>query len=214
MESVHCQMVPMPSADKDARLDKLPAIALSLGADEARIIDIEKVVVDKRVRLKCSVPICASYARNLMCPPNVISVEEFANTLSLYSKALILQVQADYDSTDKSESHLGRRICEELEESTKTREWQLKLHRVVNQLEAIAFKEGFRFAAGLIGGDCSLCPECVMPHSGESCRRPFEARPSMEAMGIDVLKTCENAGLPLSLSSKKKVRWTGLVLLH
>ena len=80
--------------------------------------------------------------------------------------------------------------------------------------EAMAFKEGFYLAAGLIGGDCALCDECVGPQSGERCRHPFEARPSMEAMGIDVLETCRRVGLPLFLSSEKNVRWTGIVLLE
>jgi predicted metal-binding protein len=109
---------------------------------------------------------------------------------------------------------LSKRTCEELEKSTNTIDWQIKLHRLVNQLETMAFKEGFYLAAGLTGGDCSLCTECVTPQRGELCRHPFEARPSMEAMGIDVLKTCDNVGLPVSLSSGNKVRWTGLVLLY
>ena len=88
------------------------------------------------------------------------------------------------------------------------------MHKLVNQIEALAFKEGFYLAAGLIGGDCALCLDCVTPRSGEPCRHPFEARPSMEAMGIDVLETCRRAGLPMFLSSRKNVRWTGIVLLE
>jgi predicted metal-binding protein len=204
----------MSTTTRDARLYRLISAANDLGADEAKIIDSKEIVVDKRVRLKCLVPVCASYGRNLMCPPNLMSVEEFASILELYGKALILQVEAEHDSTDKSEGCLSKRTCEELEKSTNTIDWQIKLHRLVNQLETMAFKEGFYLAAGLTGGDCSLCTECVTPQRGELCRHPFEARPSMEAMGIDVLKTCDNVGLPVSLSSGNKVRWTGLVLLY
>ena len=195
------------------RLEGLVTAAKDLGADDAKIIDSRDVVVDKRVRLKCAVPVCASYGRNLMCPPNLMSVEEFEDVLALYEKALILQIEADYDSTDKSKAHLNKDTCEELETATNTPKWEVKLHMLVNQIEAMAFKEGFYFAAGLIGGDCALCNECVTPRSGEPCRRPFEARPSMEAMGIDVMETCRRAGLPLSVSSSEKVRWTGIVLL-
>jgi predicted metal-binding protein len=204
----------MSTRTEDARLDRLKDVASDLGADEAKIIDTKDVVVDKRVRLKCSVPVCASFGRNLMCPPNIMPVEEFASIMELYGKALILQVEAEHDSTDKTESCLSKRTCDELERSTNTIDWKIKLHKLVNELETAAFKEGFYLAAGLIGGDCSLCPECVTPQSGEPCRHPFKARPSMEAMGIDVLKTCDNVGLPLHLSSSRKVRWTGLVLLH
>lgn len=203
----------MSTATADARLDRLISAARDLGADEARIIDAREIVVDSRVRLKCLVPVCSSYGRNLMCPPNLMSVEEFASTLELYGKALILQVEAECDSLDKSEGNLSERTCDELELSTNARDWRIRLHRMVNRLETMAFKEGFYLAAGLTGGECSLCPECVTLRSDEPCRHPFEARPSMEAMGIDVLKTCDNVGLPLCLSSDEKVRWTGLVLL-
>ena len=89
----------------------------------------------------------------------------------------------------------------------------VKMLRLVNTTEAIAFKMGFYLAAGLSGGECCLCRKCVTPQSGRPCRHPFEARPSMEAMGIDVIATCKKAGVPVFLSSKKNIRWTGLVLL-
>jgi predicted metal-binding protein len=36
----------------------------------------------------------------------------------------------------------------------------------------------------------------------------------MEAVGIDVVRTAQKAGLPIHLSSLKNVVWTGLVLLE
>ena len=207
-------LMSLPSeASDESRLKRILAAAVELGADEAKIIDARKVVVDRRVRLKCLVPICASYGRNLMCPPNTMSVDDFSSALESYRRALILQIEADHDSLDKLETPLTQKTCDELDDSTQSRVWQLKLHRLVNQLESIAFKEGFHLAAGLAGGDCALCSECVAHQTSEYCRHPFEARPSMEAMGIDVLRTCDNVGLPLSLSSERRVRWTGLVLL-
>ena len=197
----------------DISVERLARAAKEFGADEAKVIDIEHVVVDPRVRLKCLVPLCDSYGRHLMCPPNLMSTQEFADILKRYRKALIVQVETDYDSADIEGGKLNRRTCDEREASTDTREWKTRLHELVNRVEAAAFKEGCYLAAGLIGGSCALCPECVSHQIGEPCGHPFEARPSMEAMGIDVLKTCENAGLPLSLSSKEKVRWTGLILL-
>ena len=181
------------------------------GATHAKIISVKDVVVDKRVRLKCAVPVCSNYNRHLMCPPNLMPVDEFKEILASYKKAMIVQIEAGYDSSDKPG---GRKLSKELEDAvTEPNELMGELHRLVNRLETLAFKSGFHLAAGLIGGECMLCPECVSPRSGKSCRHPFEARPSMEAMGIDVLRTCENAGLRISLSSKEPVRWTGLILL-
>jgi predicted metal-binding protein len=187
--------------------------AKARGASSAKIIPSRDIHVDKRVRLKCLVPRCSSYGRHLLCPPNLMPVDEFKEILDCYASALLLQVEADVDSIDKSDKHLDSDVCEEIEKATDSREWQLKMLLLVNAIEAIAFKMGFYLAAGLSGGECCLCGECVSPQSGKPCKHPFEARPSMEAMGIDVIKTCKKAGMPVSLSSKNKVRWTGLVLL-
>jgi len=191
----------------------LVRMAKSNGATEARLVSARKVAIDERVRFKCAVPMCSGYDQHLMCPPNVMSVEEFRSVLSRYCSALIVQIESPFDSSDKSRGQLTKELCDELEKETDTAEWGTRLHRLINLLEAEAFKRGFRFAAGLIGSDCALCEKCVGAGSPEPCRHPFQARPSMQALGIDVVKTCENAGLPLSLSSKNKVRWTGIVLL-
>lgn len=181
------------------------------GATNAKIISVKDIVVDKRARLKCAVPVCSNYNRHLMCPPNLMSVDEFKEILASYKIAMIVQIEAGYDSSDKPG---GRKLSKELEDAvTEPNELMKRLHLLVNRLEAFAFKRGFHLVAGLIGGECMLCEECVSPQSGEPCRHPFEARPSMEAMGIDVVRTCKKAGLRISLSSKDPVRWTGLVLL-
>ena len=70
---------------------------------------------------------------------------------------------------------------------------------LMTSLETEAFKLGCRFAAAYSGGDCVLCDVCVGQGSGEPCRHPFAARPSMEAVGIDVVATAEAAGLAVEL---------------
>jgi predicted metal-binding protein len=184
------------------------------GASRAKIIDSKDVVVDRRVRLKCTVPLCSAYGRSLMCPPNVMDVDEFSEVLALYSKAILLQIETDVDSSDKSSRSLSGGLCEELDRSTGSAKWKRKLHALVNSVETEAFKKGFYLAAGLTGGECSLCDECVGAEGRDPCRHPFQARPSMEALGIDVIRTCEKAGMPVSLSSSASVKWTGLVLLY
>ena len=42
-------------------------------------------------------------------------------------------------------------------------------------------------------GGCSLCPSCTYPLS--TCRKPGEATPSLEAVGIDVYQLASKAGL-------------------
>jgi predicted metal-binding protein len=171
------------------------------GSSDVVLINSAGIVVDERVRLKCQVPVCDSYNKNLMCPPYVPSVAEFRETLKCYKKAILLQVSAELNETSASapteEVFLPAR----------------KLHDLVNVGEKEAFTQGFRFAAGFIGGCCRLCDECVAIHGGTHCRVPFKARPSMEAMGIDVMATVEKVGLPVSFPISNRVTWTGLILL-
>lgn len=187
-------------------------MALEKGATRARIISARDIVIDKRVRLKCLAPRCENYGRHLMCPPSTIDVDEFSEMLAAFRYALILQVDADYDSADRKGFDLKARARQKPGRGREKRP-ELILHGIVNEIERRAFKEGYYLAAGLIASDCSLCEECVGVGSDQACRHPFEARPSMQSLGVDVLKTCERVGMPVRFSSREPVRWTGLVLL-
>jgi predicted metal-binding protein len=195
------------------RLSELIEIALKSGATAARIIPFTQVVIDERVRLKCEVPRCAGYGQFLTCPPHVMPVETFKRILSGYKWALLVQVEAkDIDSTDKGRGRINQNILMKYRDLH--RPFKLKLLEIVEAVESAAFKKGMRFAAGLVGGSCVLCERCVDDKSSHACRHPFRARPPMEAVGIDVIKTAQNAGLPIHLSSSENVVWTGLVLLE
>ena len=203
-------------------LERLCGLALELGGTNARAFEVKKVVVDERVRLKCQVPLCDDYGVNLMCPPNVMPVEEFSRILSRYKYAILLQVSCTIprDMLQMIESEQGnvadlynnKSFAVSYNKSfTRARK---KLHEIVHRVESSAFAEGYQFAAGFIGGSCRLCAECVTPGSNEPCRHPFQARPSMEAMGIDVVKTTANAGLPFDIPPKETTVWSGLVLVE
>lgn len=195
-------------------LDSLVREAIKRGADRAKIIRTSVIVVDERVRLKCTVPLCDNYGRHLLCPPNLMPIDEFRKVLKAYNYGLLIQVDSEYDSTDRASRHIDRDLCVEVEEASPgAHKWEKKLQGLVEQMESVAFKKGFYLAAGLSCSHCLLCRDCVGQGSEEPCRHPFRARPSMQAMGIDVIKTCERARMPVRLSSSEKVKWTGLVLL-
>jgi len=80
----------------------------------------------------------------------------------------------------------------------------------MSALEAQAFKMGHRFAAAFAGGDCVLCAVCAGV-DGWPCEHPYEARPSMEAVGIDVVATAEAAGLTVELPAAEHPCRTGLL---
>ena len=188
-------------AKEDRRIQKIISELEQAGATRTLLIKAGDVVVDERVRLKCRVPICDAYGRNLMCPPHVPPVEEFRTTLAKYTDALLIQLTVSLPEDPEGPK-------KEVFDAAK------KLHELVNLGEKTAFEEGFRFATGLIGGCCRLCDECEGVKPGGRCAHPFKARPSMEAMGIDVTATTEKAGMEVpSYPIDRSVTWTGLVLL-
>ena len=193
-------------------LAEMESIALEAGATNARIIHVEDVVIDERVRLKCFVPRCIGYGRYLMCPPHTMSVDEFKEILKHYRDAVIIQVEAEQDSLDKSGDLTD---IEFFDEQMRTlRDSRLKLNDVIDEVERQAFKKGYPYAAGFSSGRCELWggEECPGISDG-ICKHPFRARPAMEAVGIDVTRTAEKVGLSLELSSASRVKFTGLVLI-
>ena len=199
--------------EREESFRQLVQMALSDGAKAAKIISARMVVVDERVRLKCEVPRCAKFNQYLTCPPYVMDVATFSRVLSQYEWCLLVQVEAEnLDSTDKCSGRIAGSVLRE--NLRRHHPYQLKLLSIIERMEAAAFKKGMRFAAGFTGGECVLCERCVDNKMSDPCRHPFQARPAMEGVGIDVVRTAENAGLPIHLSSSENVLWTGLVLLE
>jgi len=89
--------------------------------------------------------------------------------------------------------------------------WQMRY--IVTKMEENAFSRGFYKAFGLGAGPCKLCETC---DTSSSCIRTQEARPSMEACGIDVFQTVRNINLKIdTLKSKTdEVNIFGLILLE
>jgi len=169
--------------------------ALEMGAYRAELIQANQIVVDERVRLKCQIPLCPHYGNSLRCPPNTMPVAEFRSVLARYSCALVLQV-VSYGIEEKTLAATER-----------------KAQLMLGELEKKALGLGFYFAAGLGASNCRICEECVGARSGLPCRNPSQARPSAEAMGIDVIKTAGEAGLSFGLDNPKEVVYTGILLL-
>lgn len=212
-------LISMSKTERD--LEVLCKLAKELGATNAVPFNARDVVVDERVRLKCLVPPCKDYGTNLMCPPYVMSVQEFREILSKYEWAILIQIEAPIKADMKNEIQQTGDVAG-LYESKKFLDAYIdsfghnfiQLHRIINKVEAQASMLGYRFATGFKAGACTLCPECVVKNSKETCRHPYQSRPSMEAVGIDVLKTAEIAGLPIDFPPKDKAVWNGLVLIN
>ncbi|MFO0794604.1 MAG: DUF2284 domain-containing protein [Candidatus Brocadiaceae bacterium] len=83
---------------------------------------------------------------------------------------------------------------------------------MVTELEKAAFSLGFYKAFGFGAGPCKLCEHC---DTNSPCPHTAEARPSMEACGIDVYQTARNHNLRIETLKNKddEINIYGLVLL-
>lgn len=190
--------------------------AIKGGASRVKLITTNEIVVDERVQLKCRFPPCVNYGRNLMCPPFTPSAKEFREILTKYRWALLIQMDVPFNEIGKITKKEGSRIYDlsnEKETSTiinnKILEDWKKFHALISDIEREAFNSGNYLSLGLVVGSCKLCDSCDVK---SPCRRPFQARPSMEAMGIDVYKTAKNAGFEFGWN-RKCITYNGLILL-
>lgn len=167
-------------------LDKYCQYALKLGADEAQVMDASKIPVEDAVAFKCRVPQCFGYNTCAQCPPHAPKPSEIRQLLKSYSHGLLFlrRVNSEVlkrDRNDKERKAAFKSILE-----------------IVSKLESAAFYDGHYLAVGFSAGSCfsSLCDpnlDCQVL-KGEKCRFPLKARPSMEAVGMDVYRLIASSG--------------------
>ena len=88
-----------------------------------------------------------------------------------------------------------------------------ELKAIVVELEREIFLRGAWKAFGLGAGPCYMCKSCVL--EAGKCRHPHEARPAMEACGIDVYSTARRAGFEIEVvrTMDQCPNYFGLVLV-
>ena len=111
-------------------LDRFCRLAIDLGAEEAKIINTDKIIVRNWVAWKCRFG-CKTYGKNLSCPPFSPTPDETRALLKEYSKGLIFKVKSG-----------------------------ININRIVTELERRAFLEGYYSAFGFSSGRCRLCEKC------------------------------------------------------
>ncbi len=174
-----------------ADLARYRRMALELGASAAEVIPASDVVIDERVRLKCTVPRCIRAGETPNCPPYAPDLELVRKALARYQYAVLFKCDVgpieEYMPGRGSTRDEQRRVLSFHEQSGK----------LVYELERQAYKDGYHLAMGFGGGSCKdyLCKGLICQYldSGR-CRFPHRARPAMEAVGMDVLDLVNKVG--------------------
>jgi predicted metal-binding protein len=87
-----------------------------------------------------------------------------------------------------------------------------KIRVATRAMELEAFFAGLPAAFGMSAGPCDLCKECSLD---DGCRHPDDARPSLEACGVDVFTTVKNNGFHIEVltSTDQTPDYYSIVLL-
>ena len=161
---------------------------LEVGVDGAKVIDPRSVVTAEWVRMKCQYG-CSGFGRSHCCPPQTPTPEVTRKVIDSYQKAILLH--------------------QKLPSGEKTKIFN---EAIVN-LEIKIFLDGYYKAWSMGSGPCRLCKECDL---STVCKHGLEARPSMEACGIDVFKTARGNGFPIEVvkTHEEERNVFGLILVE
>ena len=129
---------------------------------------------------------CPGFGETLTCPPYSPTPDQTQRVLKSFKEAVLIHC----DNEAKAD-----------------------ISKIILKIEKEAFLSGFYKAFGMGAGPCRLCSSCNIK---AACKHPYEARPSMEASGIDVFKTARNNGYKIEVlkSTNCKTNYFGLVLIE
>jgi predicted metal-binding protein len=144
---------------------------LQLGVDGAKRIDPRSVITAEWVRMKCQFG-CSGFGTSLCCPPHSPAPDRTRKVVDSYEKAIL--------------------VHQRLPKGEKTKPF----NETLVKLEIKIFLDGYYKVWSMGSGPCRLCKECDLT---TPCKHGLEARPSMEACGIDVFKTARDNGFPIAV---------------
>jgi predicted metal-binding protein len=106
-----------------------------------------------------------------------------------------------------------RRMLDEYKRAVLFESPRLETKEIAVRLERELFLAGYYKAFGLGAGPCRLCDACGFE---EGCRHPQQARPAMEASGIDVFATVRKHGFEIEVVGGRDhpQHYFGLVLVE
>ncbi len=158
--------------------EKLEALFEKHGYTDYKWIKPEDIVVAQWVRMKCMFG-CGEYGRNATCPPSVPSVSECRQFFDEYSTGVIFHFEKVIEQPDDRHA------------------WSKQINQALLKLEREVFLSGYYKAFLLYLDTCEICADCVGKR--EACKSPRSARPTPEAMAMDVFGTVRRYDYPIEV---------------
>jgi len=164
---------------------ELEALFQDNGYTDFKWMDPKDIVVSQWVRMKCIFG-CDEYGKNACCPPNTPSIPECECFFREYSTSVIFH------------------FSKQMEDPEDRHQWTRQIHIGMLEVERQVFISGYQKVFLLPMDSCCLCKSCTSKRA--KCKKPKQARPTPEALGVDVFQTVTKIGYPIEVLSDYEKR--------
>jgi len=151
--------------------------AKEMGIGDVTVIDPRSIATAEWVRMKCQFG-CSGFGMRLCCPPYTPTPDLTRRVIDSYQIAILLHQRLK--EGERGKSSMGFK----------------GFNAAIVRLEIKIFLDGYYKAWSMGSGPCRLCDPC---DPTGLCRHGSEARPSMEACGVDVFKTGRDNGFSIQV---------------
>lgn len=182
---------------ENKKFEAITAEAKSLGAFKAKVIDAGDIKTDRAFRDMCASNACGMYGKCYMCPPDVGEIEPLMAELKNYEYALVYQTVSELEDSYDFEGMI---------------EAKKKSYPIAQNLRRVFAELRFSEVLHLCAGGCGVCKTCAK-QTGEPCRFPKKAMPSLEAYGINVYELAKAADMKY-INGQDTVTYFGAVLFN
>jgi predicted metal-binding protein len=148
------------------------------GFKDFKWIDPQNIVIAQWVRMKCTFG-CKEYEKNACCPPNTLPVQECRSFFREYNQGVVFHFEKKFEKPEQRH------------------EWIKGINERLLGLEREVFLAGNPKAFLLFAASCSICADCI-EERGE-CKNKGSARPTPEAMAVDVFSTVKALDYPIKV---------------
>ncbi len=156
----------------------LEALFAAQGYSDYKWLDPREIVVAQWVRMKCMFG-CPDYGKNASCPPHVPAVTDCELFFREYKKAAVFHFRKSFAQPEDRHA------------------WTRRVNRGLLELERAVFLSGHHRAFLLFMDTCGFCSPCA--GNRRECKEPRAARPTPEAMAVDVFSTVRKTGYSIEV---------------
>lgn len=154
---------------------KIIHLAEDLGFAHAAFVNTSQIVFVPSFRPLCAENVCGKYGANYACPPDCGTVEEMAERIQQYKRALVLQTMWDIQDP--------------------MNEKETKPAKGSHNHMTLELRKKMEFPTLMVGaGGCDLCSPCAITEK-KPCRFPAQRFSCMSAYCIFVRELCTRCGM-------------------